>query len=387
MKSFLRSFLFTLFFLTVVVVSFLSGYLVRDYRLIRQSTFPILFQAYDILLNHGYADPPPNPALEYGMIRGMISAYGDPYTSFAEPVQHELETNSIQGSFGGIGANLGNDSLGYYVLFPYPESPASKAGVQEGDRLIQVDDLVILPETSPDVIQAALRGPVGEEVLLRIAISPGYEEVLISITREEIPLPSVTWHLVPSDQRLGVIDLNIVADTTHDEILIAVHDLQARGATAFVLDLRDNFGGLLDAGIDIARLFLTSGVIIEQEYRGQSIQTFSVNSPGELVDLPLVIFINHNTASAAEIIAGTLQAHHRAILIGAPTFGKDTIQLVFELDDGSSLHVTAAHWWFPGLNNSIAPDGLLPDIAIELQDSSPYDPYITEALQYLFPSK
>jgi len=384
MKPFLRAFFTTLAILILTIVAFLAGFFVHEYLSLEKASFPILTQAYEILLNHGYSDIPPDPTLEHGMIRGMIAAYGDPYTAFVEPIQHELETNTLQGTFGGIGADLSHDSSGYFILYPYPNGPAINAGIYEGDRLLQVNDLEVVPETSMDEIQATLRGPVGEVVQLRVARPPEYTEFPISITREEIALPSVTWHIEPTEPRLGVIQINVIAASTVDEILTATDDLEERGASAFVIDLRNNSGGLLDTGIEIARLFLTSGVIIEQQYRGEPIETYAVDSPGELVDLPLVIFINQNTASAAEIIAGSLQANHRAILIGTPTYGKDTIQLVFELADGSSLHVTSAHWWIPNSEIPLTSSGIQPDIFVDPQFTGSIDPYILTAIDYLF---
>jgi carboxyl-terminal processing protease len=386
MKSFLRAFFTTLAILILMTVTFLAGFFVHEYLSVEGASFPILTQAYEILLKHGYSDIPPDPTLEHGMIQGMIAAYGDPYTSFVEPIQHELETNTLQGTFGGIGADVSHASSGYFILYPYPNSPAKKAGIREGDRLLQVNNLEVAPDTSMDEIQATLRGPVGEAVQLRVARPPEYTEFTISITREEIALPSVTWHIEPVEPRLGIIQINVIAATTVDEILIATDDLEGRGASAFVIDLRNNSGGLLDTGVDIARIYLNSGVIIEQQYRGKPIETYGVDAPGELADLPLVVFINQNTASAAEIIAGSLQANHRAILIGTPTYGKDTIQLVFELADGSSLHVTSARWWIPNTEISSPSIGIQPDILVDPQFSSPIDPYILTAIDYLFPN-
>jgi carboxyl-terminal processing protease len=384
MKPFARSFFFTLIFISSIAASFITGYQAHKHLIDQKISFPILTQAYDLLTLHGYSDVPANPALEYGMIRGMISAYGDPYTSFTAPAQHELETNMLQGVYGGIGVTLGNDTQGFYVLYPYPDCPAANAGILEGDRLLKIDDLMITPETPQDIIQAALRGPVGERVSIIIARPPQTSEIELSIELNEIPLPSVISHLEVTEPKLGIVQINIIAATTHEEILNAFFDLNARGATAYAIDLRNNAGGLLDAGIDISRIFLTSGVVIEQQYRGQPVEVFSVEQPGELQTYPLVILVNQNTASAAEIIAGALQAQDRAILIGAPTFGKDTIQLVFDLDDGSSLHITAAHWWIPGLIEPLAGNGLQPDILIYPDEVSAIDPYIEAAKFYFF---
>lgn len=359
---------------------FLRGELTPD-----SARWGVLAQAHDILEQHGLKEAASDTVLEYGMIRGMLQAYDDPYTIFVEPAQHELETNTLEGSFGGVGVRLGRDEQNYTVLYPFPESPAAIAGVQEGDRLVQVDDLPITPETSVETIQAALRGPVNQRVRISVQRPPGFQELSFEIRRQEIALPSVTWHLDSREARLGVIEINVIAASTPDEVLKAAQDLQNRGASAFVLDLRDNFGGLLTAGVDTARLFLSQGTIIEQQYKGKAIETQRVEKPGPLTDIPLAILINQHTASAAEIIAGALQAQGRARLVGAPSYGKDTIQLVFNLKDGSSLHVTSAKWWVPDLSTPLAGSGLQPDVPVETApDGQAADAVLRAAAELFF---
>ena len=158
--------------------------------------------------------------------------------------------------------------------------------------------------------------------------------------------------------------------------------MQESGTKQFILDLRDNGGGLLTAGVDIARLFLEEGLILEQQYRGEDVESYPVRAPGPYVELPLVLLVNQNTASAAEIVAGALQVYHRAHLVGQPTFGKDTIQLIFNLQDDSSLHVTAARWWIPGIESDLGSQGLQPDIAI-IDDGSGIDLTMNAGIQAL----
>ncbi|HJS30117.1 MAG TPA: S41 family peptidase [Anaerolineales bacterium] len=361
-----RKYLITLYFLGLVclVLAFATGFLVNDLVGARSGDFPLFLQAYEIIKNHGFSELPEPPSIEYGMIRGMIEAYGDPHTSFLEPVQHELETNDLQGSFGGIGVRLVTEESGILLLYPFRDGPAALAGVLDADQLISVEGLTIGPDTPIGDITAAIRGPVGEPVDITVHRQPGPEEMSFSIERESVPLPSVTWHLSSIDSRVGVLEVNLLAASTKDEILEAVEDLKSRGATHFVLDLRDNNGGLLDAGIDAARLFLESGLVIEQQFRGEEVDQHRVERPGPLSDLPLVLLINQNTASAAEILAGALQNQGRAELIGQPSFGKDSIQLVFDLTDGSSVHVTSARWWLPGSERLVSEGGLQPDLVV-----------------------
>lgn len=350
--------------------AFISGYFLRAYFEDKQYNLSILNQAFDILLNHAYVELPESRALEYGMIRGMLQASGDPYAIFLEPVQHELETNNLQGSFGGIGVELTISSEGEVVIFPIQNSPAQRADIQNGDRLISVGDLQIGPTTSLDEINAAIRGPIGTRVMVIVTREPDNSPIEFYILREEIHLPSVTWRINPEFPTVGIVNPHVIAESTPEEILMAVQELQDTGATHYVLDLRDNGGGLLTAGVETARLFLSEGIIMEQQYRGKETETFRVNAPGPLKDVPLVILINQSTASSAEIIAGSLQHHNRGLLIGEPTFGKDSIQLVFDLQDESSLHVTAAKWWIPGMEEAMSDNGLQPDIFASAGDSN-----------------
>lgn len=378
------------FFFTVIVtvislaIAFAAGYIVHGVTTPPELDLPVLSQARRIVLENSLFDPPPDPALEYGMIHGMVSAFQDPYTTFVEPPQHELETDQLAGKYGGIGVQLGRDLENYIVLYPFQQSPAGEAGILEGDRLVRVDDTLITPETSFEEIQVLVRGPEGQKVTIGIQRPPEYETFEFDIRREDIPLPSVTWHLAEQDSRLGVIKINLITATSADEILAAFEDLAARGATHFVLDLRGNGGGLLEAGVDVVRLFLTDGDVIVQQYRGRDADRFGVSRSGPLAEIPLLVLVDHGTASAAEIIAGALQAHGRAQLIGAPTFGKDTIQLIFDLQDSSSIHVTAGRWWLPDFEFPREDGGgLIPEI-IQPPDAEGADPAIDLALGEFF---
>ena len=378
----IRYLLITLLVAIGFVSAFLSGCLLKAYFDSRSNEFPVLSQAYDILLNHAYLNLPESKSLEYGMIRGMLQSSGDPYATFQEPAQHELESNNLQGSFGGIGVELTRNQNGEILIFPIIGSPAHEAGILDGDRLISVDDLNITPETPLDEINATIRGPVGDFIKVSVIRDPDETQLEFRISRSQIHIPSVTWHIAPDNPTIGIINVNIIAESTSEEIQKAVKEMQGKGSDQFILDLRDNGGGLLTAGVDIAKLFLEDGIILQQQYRGEDIDTFAVNSPGQLVDLPLILLVNHNTASAAEIVAGALQVFDRALLVGESTFGKDSIQLIFDLQDDSSLHVTAAKWWIPGLSPALSDHGLKPDIAI-IPDDSGEDLVMKAAIQSL----
>jgi carboxyl-terminal processing protease len=371
-------------FLIAITAAFTAGYWLHSVQYPTLAHFPVLSEAFQLIQQHGYQDLPADPAMEYGAIRGMLNEYGDPHTSFIEPVQAQLNNDTLSGSYGGIGAQMSRDSQGFIVVHPFPDSPAAQAGLLDGDRLIDVDGNPITPETSIEDLVAVVRGSEGKTVRLTIARPPEYSEMEFTVRRANIPLPSVTSYLDASEARLGIIHVNVIAASTPDEIDQAVEDLKSRGASHFALDLRGNGGGLLKEGVDVARLFLEEGVIIQHQYKDQNVESHQVKKPGKLADIALVIFVDGNTASAAEIISGSLQAHGRAPLIGTHTFGKDSIQLVFELQDESSLHVTSAKWWVPGLDPPVGQGGLQPDISLPTESANGSDPFVNSAIQYFF---
>jgi len=363
-----------------LAIAFTAGFFTHQFLYPRELDLPLLSQARTIIENHAYFPVPEDPALEYGMIHGMVSALDDPYASFVEPVQHELDSDNFAGEFGGIGAEVSLDENNQVVLFPFADSPAREAGIEDGDVVVAVDGVAITPETGINGVVAMVRGPVGDRVKITVFRPSEGTEHTFTIKRETFTLPSVSYRPLDQYPQIGLVDVNLIASSTADEITGAINDLQSQGVEYFILDLQGNGGGLLDAGIDIARLFLEDGVVITQQYEGQNPEDFRVNQPGAFTGIPLAVLIDHGSASASEIIAGTLQAHQRAPLIGSPSYGKNTIQLVFTLEDSSSIHVTSAVWWPPG-GSAEGEFKLTPDIAADPENAG-YDQVIQLAVDY-----
>jgi carboxyl-terminal processing protease len=379
--AFRRSFLLSFLVFSTLAVAFFTGFFIHDYFELDKD-FPILRQVYGIIENHGLEPLPTPPVIEYGMIRGMLEAYGDPNTTFLEPIQQMMQADSLQGSGEGIGVEILKDESGNVILYPLPEGPAARAGVRAGDRLIRIGDLEVTLETNVETVQEELRSAEGDRVSLALLRPPEFTRIIVEINVETILLPSTDYFIASQDARVGVINISLIASSTPEEILGAVKELQNRGVSHFILDLRDNGGGLLTSGVDTARLFLSEGDILLLQYRENDVENFSVESPGPLVDLPIAVLVNEGTASAAEIVAGALQSHNRALLIGSPTYGKNSIQLVFDLQDGSSLHVTAARWWLPGREVKDLENGLQPDIRVRTSRHGD-DPALERAVQIL----
>jgi carboxyl-terminal processing protease len=335
------------------------------------SDLPVLQEALHILKQNGLYEITDDMNLEYGMIRGMIQEYGDPYSALVEPIQNELQSDQLAGSYGGIGSMIEYREDDNYYLLPYPNSPASNAGIREHDRLIAIDDVLIVNFADVSEIASAVRGEKGTKVLITVAKSPDYEiEESYKIRREEVPLPSLLAYQDDQYPEIGIINIHIIADSSSEELVSAIEELKEKGAEKFVIDLRNNGGGLLDAGIELAQLFLPKNqVIIHQQAKGEDEKIVSTNRNGKFSDLPLILVVNENTASAAEIFAGALQANNRALLVGKQTYGKNTIQLVFNLQDESSFRVTNANWWFPAIYTFTAGNGLIPNIQFSEIDS------------------
>jgi carboxyl-terminal processing protease len=343
----------------IVLLAMAIGYFGHRYILQAQEDLGILKQARSIVKENAIFELPSDEKLQHGMVRGMLESLNDPYTFFVEPAAHEIQTDELAGSFGGIGVRLERDTELNWRLYPFPGSPALQAGVQDGDILIEVDNLAITTNTDDITVLAALRGPIGEQV--QISVRRGSLTLNFSIERQDFPLPTVSWNLLPEAADIGLVKVNRIAETTADEMSEAIKDLQDRGAKYLILDLRDNGGGLVEAGVKIVKLFLTDGEVLHQQFKDQKVEIFEVSEEGEFSNIPMVLLVNGNTASSAEIVAGALKKHERAPAIGTPTYGKTSIQYIFDLQDGSSIHITSGRWWIPGVNFPLVPDHLVPD--------------------------
>lgn len=325
------------------------------------------------ILDRDFLGPKPNATQRtYGAIRGMVESFNDPYTYFVEPQPRELERDELAGRFGGIGANLVLSDTGY-ILYPVVGLPADKAGVKEGDLLLLVDDREITASMSMDELATLIRGPIGSMVTLvvrrTLPTAEGdaavvTEELTLPITREEMQTPSVQWRLLQdtASGTVGYIVHTLFTERSADEMRQALTELDTLGATRYIVDMRGNRGGLVTSAVQIADLWLDEGpIFIEQKADGSEVIQSATD--GMIVDAPLVVIVDGGSASAAEIVAGALQDSGRATLVGEKTYGKGSVQLIHELPDQSSLHVTNAQWLTPS-RHPISGFGLQPDVVI-----------------------
>ena len=259
-----------------------------------------------------------------------------------------MERDELAGHFGGIGAYMTRNEADDLVLTVIPDRPAAKAGVQDGDVLLEVEGKTITKEMPVDEVVALVRGDIGTKVTLKLQRLGQAEPLVVAVMRERIETPSVEWRVLDKDKRIGYARISLFGQRTSQELQDGLADLASQGVDKLVLDLRGNGGGLVDAAVDIVSQFVNDGQVLREVKRGgqeRFYPTKGVKGPAQAWELALLV--DGGTASASEIVAGSLRDQKRAVLIGEKTYGKGSVQEVHELSDGSSLHVTVARWLTP----------------------------------------
>lgn len=394
MKKTRRDALLVVLIVALVALSFGAGYLANE--LIRQrmgpakyfsepDDFSVFWEAWGWIENSYLGTLPASDQTTYGAVRGALSVLGDPYTVFVEPLDREDEKERLRGNFGGIGAFLERDEVGNLLLEPIPGNPAEAAGIVTGDILLSVDGVPITDDMTVGDVAELIRGEVGTEVTLEVLHQTEEVPDEVTITRAAILLPSVTYRVLEEDPTIGYIRLGRFSAESAGEVGDALQDLQNQGATRLILDLRQNGGGLLDAAVDVSDHFLDGGTVLFQVSRDEDEREFTATYTTLAEHEPLVVLIDGGTASAAEIVAGALDDRDRATLIGETSFGKGSVQLVYDLSDGSSVHVTSARWYTPD-RRELDQHGLEPDIGIEPTQEAidaGHDETLQRAIEYL----
>ncbi len=343
--------------------------------------FSLFWQVWD-LLERSYIDKEAlKPAeMVYGAIKGLAASLGDPYTAFLAPEENKQTKEDLGGSFEGVGIQLGYKNGNLAVVAPLVGMPAERAGVKAGDLILKIEDEDTVGVSLPEAVRL-IRGPQGTSIKLTLLHEGQTQPYEALITRETILVPSVTIEF-----RDGLAHLKLMrfGERTNEEWDEAVDKIINRqpAVTGVVLDLRNNPGGYLSGSVFIASEFLSSGVVVQQEYANGKRETFSVDRRGKLTAIPLVVLVNEGSASASEIVAGALHEHDRAKLVGEPTFGKGTIQEAQDLEGGSGLHITIARWLLPS-GESIDEDGIVPDYQLEDNPDTEIDEQFEKAREIL----
>ena len=297
-------------------------------------------------------------------IRGMIADL-DPHSAFLDPEQFDEIRISTTGEYSGVGIEVALENGVVKVVNPIEDTPAFRAGVLAGDRILAVDDVPVDAENLNDTIDR-MRGRVGTPVKISIARGPDPKPMEFTLARAAVQVHSVTQNLL--EPGLGYVKISHFSETTTPDLERAIAKLKKTSGGALrglVLDLRNNPGGVLEAAVDVSDVFLDGGLIVTANGRAPDAQFSMDAQPGDdLNGAPLIVLVNGGSASASEIVAGALQDHHRARLVGSQTYGKGSVQTVMALSDGHAIKLTTSKYFTPS-GASIHQRGIKPDVAVE----------------------
>lgn len=321
--------------------------------------------------------------LLWGAIEGLAGAYRDPYTIFLPPAQNTVFEESINGSFGGVGIEIGIRDEVLTVIAPLKDSPAERAGIKAGDVIVEVDGVYMEDAPIDEAVQV-IRGEIGTEVVLSVRREGVSELIPIPIKRDTIKIPTIDTEL--RSDGVFVISLYNFSAPSAELFAGAIREFGASESNKLILDLRNNPGGFLEASVNVSSWFLPSGKVVVTENFGDG-KVNEHRSRGTLLnkDFDVVILINEGTASASEIVAGALREHGVATLVGKSTFGKGSVQELVPITDDTSLKVTIARWFTPN-GTSISDGGLDPDIEVDFTEEDSLegrDPQLERAVEFL----
>lgn len=321
--------------------------------------------------------------LLYGAIAGMVRSLGDPYSVFFPPSDAKKFHDDLNGSFGGIGAEIGIKNNQLTIISPLKGSPAERAGVKAGDVILKVDDTETNSLSLEDAVKI-IRGEPDTEVNL-LVLREGWKEARnVKIVRKIIEVPTLDWEMKDGN----IAYFNLYAFNANAPQLFYQSAVQSllRGVRGVVLDLRNNPGGFLDAATNLAGWFVPRGdTIVKEKLSGGQINTFVATGNQAFVHIPVVVLVNGGSASASEILAGALRDRRGAKLIGEQTFGKGSVQEVEDMKGGAMIKLSIAEWLTPG-GHSINKVGLTPDIEVKMTDKDTQngkDPQLDKAIEVL----
>lgn len=356
----------------------------------RSVNFSLFWRVWDTLDKDYFDKTKLIPSdMVFGAIKGLVSAIGDPYTVFLPPEENKIVQEDLQGTFEGVGIQIGFKGTRLAVIAPLPDSPAEEAGIKAGDLIIGIKDIQKDIErgtvgiTLPEAVEL-IRGPAGSKVTLILLRGDLEEPLEIEVSRKSIDVPSVILSFVGENESIAHLRILKFSGETNGGWETAVGEILKRpNIIGIVLDVRNNPGGFLQGSVDTASEFLRnqSVVVIEEDANGRRTE-FKVSRLGRFINTPVVVLVNKGSASASEILAGALRDIRGIKLIGEVTFGKGTIQEPLQLDGGSGLHITAARWLTPN-GTWVNEVGLEPDILIEDDSETTEDEQLLEAIRNL----
>ena len=325
--------------------------------------FGLFWKVWDLLQTR-YVDKEQldTQELVYGAIDGLVKAVGDPYTVFLKPKESESFAQEISGSFGGIGIEIGIRNNALTVVTPLKNTPAERAGLLAGDRILKIGDKATEDMKVNEAVNL-IRGPKGTPIRLTIGRDGVTKTKEVTIIRDTIRIPTVEWELL--DDNTAYIQLFVFNKNVDADFRKIVREITNSKADRIILDVRNNPGGLLDSAVNIASYFLEPNTLITKEKFSDGRENeFRASANGQLKNYPLIVLINKGSASASEIVAGALKDNRGVTIVGEKSFGKGSVQELDELPGKASVKITIAKWFTPK-GVSITDNGIEPDIKVE----------------------
>lgn len=329
------------------------------------------------LLKRNYNGEVDSHQLFDGALKGMVESVGDPYTVYLNKKDFQQLSEMTVGSFGGIGIVFGKRGNDYVVISALEDNPGAKAGIKSGDIITAIDDKSTR-EMNMEQVANKIRGKYGTTVTLELKDKEGKLRK-VNVVRAEIKNPSVAGQML-ANTKIGYIRIAIFNENTGDDFAKKYAELEKQGMQALVLDLRENPGGILDAGVDVARMLVPKGPIVSVIDKNGN--KFEETSSLEKVKYPLAVLVDHGSASASEIVAGAIKDTKSGKLFGVKTFGKGSVQSVYRLDNNTAVKITVAKYYTPS-GVSIHNVGIEPDVKVELPDDATVDVQLKAAEDYL----
>ena len=324
--------------------------------------------------------------LFYGAVRGVVGALKDPYSVFFTPDETKKFNEELSGSFEGIGAEIGfNKNNILSIIAPLPATPAERAGLKAEDMILKIDGQDTTDMSLEDAV-SKIRGPKSTEVTLNILREGFSEPKEFAIIRDRIQIESVKWEIKEaSGKKFAYIKISHFNADTGDKFEKIVMPVLQKNPDGIILDLRNNPGGFLDVSVDIAGFWTGDKTVVIEQIKGDKKDELKGNGIARFQDIPTIVLANGGSASASEIVAGALQDHGKAKIVGTKTFGKGSVQELESLGNGSSLKLTVAKWLTPK-GVSISEKGITPDIEVKFTDKDfeeKKDPQLEKALELL----
>lgn len=325
----------------------------------------IFWEVWNTLENRFYYDLPAEDERVEGAIQGLVESLDDPYTAYVPPQIADILREDETGEFEGIGAFVEEaPDGGVQIIRVFEDGPADEAGLQAGDIIIAVDGTDVTDMILNEAL-LLIRGEAGTDVDLTVFRQDETDLLEFTVTRARLAIPTVETQML--DDNIGYLALFQFNAISSREVRSAVDELLDEGAEAIIFDLRNNPGGFLDEAITVSDLFLPRSLVLVERTVDGDVEEFTADTGDLGEDVPLVVLINENSASASEIVAAAIQDNERGTLVGQTTFGKGSVQLLYNLSNGSQLRVTYANWFTPD-DVSISENGVVPDIIVETAD-------------------